>query len=66
MKLWFSWNVLSRIIFRHHNIATKIIKIKFNIIKGVILKFKIIILDIIKLNVFIDIMIGHGFKFKIK
>jgi len=65
-KLWFPWNVLSRIISRHHIIEIKIIIIKFNNLIKLNLKFIIIIFDIKKLNELIDIKIGHGLKFKIK
>jgi hypothetical protein len=64
--LWFPWNVLSRITSRHHKIEINTIKNKLiNDIKF-ILKFIIIILEIIKLKVLIAIKIGHGLKFKIK
>ena len=65
-KLWLPWNVLSRIISRHHKVEIININIKLLIIIIFNLKLKIIILEIIKLNVFIAIKIGHGLKFKIK
>jgi len=64
--LWFPWNVLSRIISRHHKIEIVIIIIKFIIDIILNLKFNIMIFEIIKLKVFIAIKIGHGLKFKIK
>ena len=65
-KLCLPWNVLSRIISRHHNIEIRIIVIRFVKLIILNLKFIIIIFDIKKLNELIDIKIGHGLKFKIK
>ena len=59
-------NVLSRMMSRHQVIAIMIINVKFHIKNKFILKFKIIILEIIKLNVLNDIKIGQGLKFRIK
>lgn len=65
LKLWLPWNVLSRIISRHHIIEINTINIKFIKEYKLNLKFIIIMLDIIKLKVLIDIKIGQGLKFKI-
>jgi hypothetical protein len=59
-------NVLSRITSRHQVKAIIIISIRFQMKNLFMLKFNIIILEIIKLNVLNDIKIGQGLKFKIK
>lgn len=66
LKLWFPINVLSRIISRHHKDLITKIKIKLINKNGFNFKLNIIILEIIKLNVFKDIIIGQGLWFKIK
>ena len=51
---------------RHQVIEIIIINIKFTIKNSFILKFNIIILEIIILKVLIDIRIGQGLRFKMK
>jgi hypothetical protein len=65
-KLWFPWNVLSRIISRHQviEIINMIIILRVKILFNI--KFINIIFEIIKLKVLIDIKIGHGLRFRMK
>lgn len=51
---------------RHHVIEIIIINIKFKVKNSFILKFNIIILEIIILKILKDIRIGQGLRFKIK